>query len=148
MEVIHFFISGLFQGFLVRFAKKYNNCRPFLGVKLDHYSWKWNFRWAILKTRQGMGIQPFHFVVLHCYLNFNVRSPNLHGKWIQNAMSTETLIWKYVTAVRRNCTDRYEIWALTDHEIYYIKIELDLRKFSNGSFSKTEKVLGNSNAWR
>ena len=26
------------------------------------------------------------------------------------------------TAVRRHCTDWYEIWALTDHEIYYIKI--------------------------
>ena len=43
----------------------------------------------------------------------------------------------YYTAVRRHCTDWYEIWALTDHEIYYIKIELDLRKFSNGAFSKT-----------
>ena len=30
-------------------------------------------------------------------------------------------------------------WALTDHEIYYIKIELDLRKFSNGLFSDTAK---------
>ena len=45
----------------------------------------------------------------------------------------------YITAVRRHCTDWYEIWALTDHEIYYIKIELDLRKFSNGPFSETEK---------
>lgn len=44
-----------------------------------------------------------------------------------------------VTAVRRHCTDWYEIWALTDHEIYYIKIELDLRKFSIGPFSETEK---------
>ena len=44
-----------------------------------------------------------------------------------------------VTAVRRRCTDWYEIWALTDHEIYYIKIELNLRKFSNGPFSETEK---------
>ena len=43
------------------------------------------------------------------------------------------------TAVRRHCTGWYEIWALTDHEIYYIKIELDLRKFSNGPFSETEK---------
>ena len=43
------------------------------------------------------------------------------------------------TAVRRHCTDWYEIWALTDHEIYYIKIELDLRKFSIGPFSETEK---------
>ena len=46
------------------------------------------------------------------------------------------------TAVRRHCTDWYEIWALTDHEIYYIKIELDLRKFSIGPFSKTEKGFG------
>ena len=45
------------------------------------------------------------------------------------------------TAVRRHCTDWYEIWALTDHEIYYIKIELDLRKFSNGPFSETEKAF-------
>ena len=43
------------------------------------------------------------------------------------------------TAVRRHCSDWYEIWALTDHEIYYIKIELDLRKFSNGPLSETEK---------
>ena len=43
------------------------------------------------------------------------------------------------TAVRRHCADWYEIWALTDHESYYIKIELDLRKFSNGPFSETEK---------
>ena len=47
----------------------------------------------------------------------------------------------YDTAVRRHCTDWYEIWALTDHEIYYIKIELDLRKFSNGPFSETEKAF-------
>ena len=46
-----------------------------------------------------------------------------------------------ITAVRRHCTDWYEIWALTDHEIYYIKIELDLRKFSNGPFSETEKAF-------
>ena len=45
------------------------------------------------------------------------------------------------TAVRRHCTDWYEIWALTDHEIYYIKIKLDLRKFSNGPFSETEKAF-------
>ena len=43
------------------------------------------------------------------------------------------------TAVRRHCTDWYEIWALTDHEINFIKIELDLTKFSNGPFSETEK---------
>merc|ERR1712240_239331 len=47
----------------------------------------------------------------------------------------------YSTAVRRHCTDWYEICALTDHEIYYIKIELDLRKFSNGPFSETEKAF-------
>ena len=42
----------------------------------------------------------------------------------------ETLIETSIahTAVRRHCT-----------EIYYIKIELDLRKFSNGPFSETEK---------
>ena len=38
-----------------------------------------------------------------------------------------------ITAEKRHCTDWYEIWALTDHEIYYVKIELDLRKFSNVS---------------
>ena len=43
------------------------------------------------------------------------------------------------TAVKRHCADWNEKWALTDHEIYYIKIELDLRKFSNGPFSETEK---------
>ena len=46
------------------------------------------------------------------------------------------------TAVKRHCTDRYEIWASTDHEIYYMKIELDLQKFSNGPFSETEKCFG------
>ena len=30
------------------------------------------------------------------------------------------------TAVKRHFTDWYEICALTDHEIYYIKMELDL----------------------
>ena len=69
-------------------------------------------------------------------------------------MSTGSLKWAKVTsdfgkhgpndayntnAVKRHCTDWYEILALTDHEINYIKIELDLRKFSNGPFSETEK---------
>ena len=53
--------------------------------------------------------------------------------------SVRHLVQKLCTAVRRHCTDWYEIWALTDHEIYYIKIELDLRKFSIGPFSETEK---------
>ena len=53
-----------------------------------------------------------------------------------------TLYYLTVTAVRRHCTDWYEIWALTDPEIYYIKIELDLRKFSNGPFSERKKVFG------
>ena len=30
----------------------------------------------------------------------------------------------------------------TDHEIYYKRIELNLRKFSNGPFSETEKGFG------
>ena len=47
-----------------------------------------------------------------------------------------------ITAVGRHCTDWYEIWALIDHEIYYIKIELDLMKFSNSPFSETEKGFG------
>ena len=46
------------------------------------------------------------------------------------------------TAVKRHCTDWYEKWALTDHEIYFIKIELDIRKFSNGPFSETKKGFG------
>ena len=41
-----------------------------------------------------------------------------------------------------HCTDWYEIWALTDHEIYYLTIELDLRKFSNGPFSETKQGIG------
>ena len=52
------------------------------------------------------------------------------------------LVFHRVTAVRRHCTDWYEIWALTEHEIYYIKIELDLRKFSIRPFSETEKGFG------
>ena len=51
---------------------------------------------------------------------------------------------KYFTAVRRHCTDWYETGALTDHEIYYIKIVLDLRKFA--CFQKRKKVLGTFNA--
>ena len=46
---------------------------------------------------------------------------------------------KYFTAVRRHFTYWYETGALADHEIYYIKIELDLRKFSIGPFPETEK---------
>ena len=55
---------------------------------------------------------------------------------MKTVKKSATLIF---TAVRRHCTDWYEIWTLTDHEIYYIKIELDLRKFSIGPFSETEK---------
>ena len=50
-----------------------------------------------------------------------------------------------------HCTDWYERWALTDHEIYYIKIESDLRKFPNGPFSETEQGIGvgptSSSSW-
>ena len=46
------------------------------------------------------------------------------------------------TAVRRHCTDWYEIWALTDHEIYYIKIELDLGNFQLDRSRKRKKVFG------
>ena len=60
-----------------------------------------------------------------CFQNWRAKKYN---KW-----------YSHITAVRRHCTDWYEIWALTDHEIYYIKIELDLRKFSIGPFSETEK---------
>ena len=37
---------------------------------------------------------------------------------------------------------KFTIKKITDHEIYYKKIELDLRKFSNGLFSETEKGFG------
>ena len=63
-------------------------------------------------------------------------------KGVRNrTLTTNLVLWvkSVFTAVRRHCTDWYEIWALTDHEIYYIEIELDLRKFSNGPFSETEK---------
>ena len=46
------------------------------------------------------------------------------------------------TAVKRHITDSYEICALTDHNIYYIKIELNLREFSNGPFLETEQGIG------
>ena len=49
---------------------------------------------------------------------------------------------KYFIAVRRHCSDWYETGALTDHEIYYIKIVLDLRKFACGPFSEKEKGFG------
>ena len=49
---------------------------------------------------------------------------------------------KYFTAVRRHCTDWYETGALTDHEIYYIKIVLDLSKFACGPFSEREEGFG------
>ena len=46
------------------------------------------------------------------------------------------------TAVKRYRTDWYEIWALIDHGIYYVKIELNLRKFSMACSRKRNKVLG------
>ena len=46
------------------------------------------------------------------------------------------------TAVKRHCTDWYELWALTDHEIYYIRFELGPRQTSNVLFSETEKGFG------
>ena len=49
------------------------------------------------------------------------------------------MLFQHTKQCTMHCTDWYEIWALTDHEIYYIKIELDLRKFSIGPFSETEK---------
>ena len=52
--------------------------------------------------------------------------------------------WKQllITAVKRHCTDCYEVWALTDNEIYYVKFELDPRQTSNGRFSEREKGFG------
>ena len=42
------------------------------------------------------------------------------------------------TAVKRQCSDRYEIWALINHEIYYIKLGL-----TSGSFQmETEQGIG------
>ena len=64
---------------------------------------------------------------------------NVNFEPIIRGLKSDIFDWDQVTAVRRHCTDWYEIWALTDHEIYYIKIELDLRKFSIGPFSETEK---------
>ena len=46
------------------------------------------------------------------------------------------------TAVMRHCTYWYEIWALTDHEIYYIEFALDSKQPSDGPFLDTEKGLG------
>ena len=48
----------------------------------------------------------------------------------------------YLWSLLLSADDWYEIWALTDHEIYYIEILLDLRKFSNGPFSETKKGFG------
>ena len=74
------------------------------------------------------------------------QTPSSSGKPLENSQNkTQCQLCKRLaipfislsTAVRRHCTDWYEIWALTDHKIYYIKIELDLRKFSIGPFSET-----------
>ena len=54
---------------------------------------------------------------------------------------SEVKYWQ-LTAVKRHCTNWYEIWSLTDHEINYIKFELDLRQTSNGLLSETEKGFG------
>ena len=62
-----------------------------------------------------------------------------HRHKIHTERQSHLYLYHYITAVRRHCTDWYEIWVFTDHEICYIKIELDLRKFSNGPFSETEK---------
>ena len=67
------------------------------------------------------------------------RRQKKHQAHIYGFRTASRLTFVLSTAVRRHCTDWYEIWALTDHEIYYIKIELDLRKFSIGPFSETEK---------
>ena len=71
-------------------------------------------------------------------------SSKLHLRWMQTLFTTTstTLLLllplfyhctnTHTTAVMRHCTDWYEIWALTEHELFYIKIELELRKFSYG----------------
>ena len=55
-------------------------------------------------------------------------------------------LWKICihpfTAVKRHCSDWYEIWALTDHDLYYLKFELDPRQTSNDPFTETEGGFG------
>ena len=48
----------------------------------------------------------------------------------------------YLWSLLLSADDWYEIWALTDHEIYYKKFALDPWQTSNGPFSETEKGFG------
>ena len=52
-----------------------------------------------------------------------------------------------ITAVRRHCTDWYEIWALTEHEIYYTHKNLSLISayFQLARSRKRKKVWVRSN---
>ena len=84
-------------------------------------------------------ISPFLFSIFISSVRSSYSHPDLllihhHPTHFFRSHRSSTLdfhfLSHYSTAVRRHCTDWYEILALTDHEIYYIKIELDLRKFS------------------
>ena len=97
---------------------------------------------------KSISYRRLHTKVRHSEMLLNVvyaiSDSNVSFKWLSVLYTWGQSIMKcflLFTAVRRHCTDWYEIWALTDHEIYYIKIELDLRKFSNGPFSETEKAF-------
>ena len=48
----------------------------------------------------------------------------------------------YLWSLLLSADDWYEIWALTDHEIYYIEFALDPWQPSDGPFLDTEKGLG------
>ena len=95
------------------------------------------------RAQTDPGGKLLHIVapVAPCLLSTRECTPDLHllSGWLMFSRFCHQLSEITSTAVRRHCTDWYEIWALTDHEIYYIKIELDLRKFSIGPFSETEK---------
>ena len=98
------------------------------------------------RSAKNVGCDIFFWLMhfgLFCLITNNscdktVREPKYHHKYQSRKQDPQQTEFT-VTAVRRHCTDWYEIWALTDHEIFYIKIEMDLRKFSIGPFSETEK---------
>ena len=100
----------------------------------------WNL-WISLEFSTFDLNQTFQKIIVFGQSKSGVKH-KLRFRWLMNILMYPS-DWKLQhTAVKRHCIDWYELWALTDHEIYHMKIELDLRKFSNGPFSVTEKGFG------
>ena len=107
----------------------------------------WNLVWNWRSSRMRAGIKPTPPSPSHNFV-FVGLSLGIIRLVIRRIVKKDDFLLlfisllKYFTAVRRHCTDWYETGALTDHEIYYIKIVLDLRKFACGPFLEKEKGFG------